>query len=166
MVSSPRVDTFLAAIWPDDADPISVPWAVWGFFKLITPFIDPLTREKMKFNEDLRKHVPTDQLWSKMGGDVEFEYDHSVYWPAVVSLAAERKQAYRERWVQGGKKLGESEEYLKGGGSGDVNAGVDVLTKQTSAGVHSPSNPGAEGVTQNGIPNNSIPNMSGLTIGS
>jgi hypothetical protein len=88
---------------------------VWGFFKLISPFIDPLTREKMKFNEDLRQHVPPAQLWTVMGGDVQFEYEHAVYWPALIALAAERRAAYRERWVRGGKRVGEYEAYLKGG---------------------------------------------------
>lgn len=93
----------------------NVPWPVWGFFKLISPFIDPLTREKMKFNEDLRLYVPPSQLWSAMGGDVDFQYEHSIYWPALIALAAERREAYRERWVAGGERVGELEAYLKGG---------------------------------------------------
>ena len=86
-----------------------------GFMKLITPFIDPLTREKLKFNEDLRKHVPPSQLLKTVGGDVEFEYDHSIYWPALNTLAAQRRNEYRERWIQGGKLVGEHENYLRGG---------------------------------------------------
>ncbi|KAI9830469.1 MAG: hypothetical protein M1826_004706 [Phylliscum demangeonii] len=101
---------------------INVPWAVWGFFKLISPFIDPLTREKMKFNEDLRRHVPPEQLWTMMGGELHFQYDHATYWPALNKLAAERKAIYRERWIRAGKKIGESEEYLKGGGAGTTSS--------------------------------------------
>lgn len=86
-----------------------------GFFKLITPFIDPLTRTKLKFNEDLREHVPASQLMKSMGGDVEFRYDHSIYWPALNQLADQRRTAYRERWIQGGKRVGEFENYLKTG---------------------------------------------------
>ncbi|KAI9827804.1 MAG: hypothetical protein M1832_004293 [Thelocarpon impressellum] len=93
----------------------NVPWTVWGFFKLITPFIDPLTREKLKFNEDLRQHVPPAQLWNTSGGDVDFKYDHAIYWPAIVKLAAERREAQRQRWVNGGSHVGESEGYLRGG---------------------------------------------------
>ncbi|KAM5467406.1 Phosphatidylinositol transfer protein (PITP) [Microsporum audouinii] len=88
---------------------------ILGFFKLITPFIDPLTREKLKFNEDMRQHVPPSQLLKITGGDVQFEYDHSVYWPALNALAAQKREAYRERWIQGGKLIGEHEDYLKGG---------------------------------------------------
>ncbi|KAJ5558367.1 hypothetical protein N7461_002339 [Penicillium sp. DV-2018c] len=94
---------------------INVPFVIWGFFKLITPFIDPNTRQKLKFNEDLRQHVPPSHLMKSVGGDVEFRYDHATYWPALNTLADQRREAYRQRWVQGGKKIGESEDYLKGG---------------------------------------------------
>jgi hypothetical protein len=67
----------------------TVPWYIWSFFKLITPFIDPLTREKLKFNEDMASHVPREQLLKANGGDVEFEYDHDIYWPTFINLSAE-----------------------------------------------------------------------------
>ena len=93
-----------------------VPWIIWGFFKIITPFIDPTTKEKMKFDEDLTKIVPSAQLLKKFGGDVEFEYDHKVYWPALDTLAETRRKEMRERWEAGGKRVGESEEFLRGRG--------------------------------------------------
>ncbi|KAE8156370.1 CRAL-TRIO domain-containing protein [Aspergillus tamarii] len=96
---------------------INMPFMIMGFFKLITPFIDPLTRQKLKFNEDLRQHVPAAQLMKSMGGDVEFRYDHATYWPTLNQLADQRRAAYRERWVQGGKRIGEYENYLKTGSS-------------------------------------------------
>ncbi len=96
------------------ADDDLVPLVVWAFFKLITPFIDPLTREKLKFNEDMRQYVPSEQLWTEFNGSLEFEYDHSVYWPALMELARERREARMARWVAGGKHIGELEEYLGG----------------------------------------------------
>ncbi|KAJ5952096.1 uncharacterized protein N7479_010509 [Penicillium vulpinum] len=93
---------------------INVPFVIWGFFKLITPLIDPNTRQKLKFNEDLRQHVPPSHLMKSVGGDVEFRYDHASYWPTLNKLAEQRREAYRERWVQGGKQVGEFENYLKG----------------------------------------------------
>lgn len=74
-----------------------------------------MTVQKLKFNEDLRNHVPPAQLLKASGGDVEFEYDHSVYWPALNQLADQRRQTMRERWIKAGKKVGESEFYLRGG---------------------------------------------------
>ncbi|KAI9678636.1 MAG: hypothetical protein M1817_005693 [Caeruleum heppii] len=101
---------------------INLPWHVNGFFKLITPFIDPLTREKLVFNGDVRQHVPPEQLWSTMGGDTQFEYDHSIYWPAMNKIAAERRKLYQERWIQGGKRVGERESFLNGGNEPSVAA--------------------------------------------
>ncbi|KAE9372376.1 CRAL/TRIO domain-containing protein [Stipitochalara longipes BDJ] len=99
---------------------INIPWIVSGFFKLITPFIDPLTRQKLKFNDDMRQHVPPQQLWNEFHGDMEFEYDHAVYWPALLKFAEERYAERRERWVQAGKHYGESEIYLRGGNVSSV----------------------------------------------
>ena len=90
------------------------PWIIWGFFKLINPFIDPLTREKMKFDADLRLVVPPEQLLKRFGGNVEFVYEHGIYWPALNDLVERRKGQMRERWVAAGKRVGESELYLKG----------------------------------------------------
>ncbi|RVX66894.1 hypothetical protein B0A52_09018 [Exophiala mesophila] len=98
----------------------NVPFYIWGFFKLITPFIDPLTREKIKFNEDMGIHVPREQLLKESGGHVEFEYDHTVYWPALNELCESNRAAAYERWVKGGKRIGEFEGYLKGG-EGEVS---------------------------------------------
>lgn len=94
----------------------NVPFYIWGFFKLITPFIDPLTREKIKFNEDSGIHVPREQLLKESGGHVEFEYDHDTYWPALNDLCELKREAARARWEQGGKRIGEYEGYLKGTG--------------------------------------------------
>lgn len=93
----------------------SVPWYITTFFKLISPFIDPVTKEKMIFNQSLRQHVPPSQLDKEYGGDADFEYVHSIYWPALNKICAERRAAQKERWIRGGKQLGEYEGYLKGG---------------------------------------------------
>ncbi|RJE19352.1 CRAL TRIO domain protein [Aspergillus sclerotialis] len=118
---------------------INVPFVIWGFFKLITPFIDPQTRQKLKFNEDLRQHVPPEHLMKSVGGDVEFRYDHSIYWPALNQLADKRKNEYRERWVQGGKQIGEYENYLKTGQKPSLSQ------KQDSNGVEEKTQNGGNG---------------------
>lgn len=93
-----------------------VPWIVWGFFKIITPFIDPVTREKLKFNEDMKQYVPSEQLWSTdWGGSMDFEYDHDTYWPALNEMCRKKREDKFARWVAGGKIVGESEEYMAGG---------------------------------------------------
>ena len=54
------------------------------------------------------------QLLKTHGGDVNFEYDHEVYWPALNKLVAMKRRNMMDRWVEGGKKVGESESYLRG----------------------------------------------------
>lgn len=93
-----------------------MPWIVWGFFKIITPFIDPVTRDKLKFNEDMKQYVPAEQLWSlDWAGDLDFEYDHDTYWPALNDLCKQRREARMTRWTAAGAVIGESEDYLAGG---------------------------------------------------
>jgi len=82
---------------------------VWLFFKLITPFIDPNTREKLKFNENLREYVPSEQLIELFGGDCHFEYDHETFWPEYLKLASERRERYFARWKAAGGGIGQSE---------------------------------------------------------
>ncbi|KAL4795916.1 CRAL-TRIO domain-containing protein [Aspergillus venezuelensis] len=96
---------------------INMPFIIMGFFKIVTPFLDPVTREKLKFNENLNNHVPPAQLMKSVGGEVEFKYDHSAYWPSLNKLAEVKRNEYRERWIQGGKRIGEYEHYLKTGAS-------------------------------------------------
>lgn len=93
-----------------------MPWIVWGFFKIVTPFIDPVTRDKLKFNEDMKQYVPAEQLWSEdWGGQMGFEYDHDTYWPALNELCKQRRETKTARWTAAGQIIGESEDYLCGG---------------------------------------------------
>ncbi|KAF2104697.1 CRAL/TRIO domain protein [Rhizodiscina lignyota] len=92
-----------------------LPWYISIFFRAIQPFLDPVTKEKMKFSEPLVNYVPKEQLLTNFGGEVEFEYDHGVYWPALNGTCEQRRKEMRERWEKAGKKIGESEVYLRGG---------------------------------------------------
>lgn len=38
-----------------------------------------------------------------------------MYWPALNELAAKKRAMMMERWIKAGKKIGESEYYLRGG---------------------------------------------------
>lgn len=99
-----------------------MPWYVTTFLKLISPFIDPVTKTKMRYNEPLTDHIPSSQLMKDAGGEVDFEYDHDVYWPALDALAKERREARKERWGKAGKLIGESEIYLWGGDEPSIGA--------------------------------------------
>jgi hypothetical protein len=106
----------------------NVPFYIWGFFKLITPFIDPLTREKIRFNEDMGLHVPRAQLLKESAGEVEFEYDHAIYWKALNELCEQKMSQFRARWEKGGSRIGESELYLRGGDAKSVSE-TEVATE-------------------------------------
>src|ERR1700736_3062773 len=90
------------------------------FFKLITTFIDPTTREKLKVNEDLRQYVPPEQLYDVFGGDYVFEYDHDVAYPEFVKLALERKDKFFAKWKAAGGGIGQSELDIRADGTEQV----------------------------------------------
>lgn len=105
-----------------------LPWYISMFLKAINPFIDPVTKEKLRYNEPLTDHVPAAQLMKASGGDIDFKYDHDVYWPALEKMSAERRAERVARWEKAGKLIGESEIYLWGGDKGSVAAGQAAET--------------------------------------
>jgi hypothetical protein len=135
---------------------INVPWLVSGFFKIITPFIDPVTREKLKFNEDMKQYVPSAQLWTEdWGGEMNFEYNHEAYWPAFNDICHRKREERLRRWAAAGKQIGESEEYLKGGSDVSVSgfkydSTVETVTEKLAdaeLGEAKPAEPGVEAKT-------------------
>ena len=106
----------------------TVPWHISAFMKIILPFVDPVTKAKIIINQPMADHVPSEQLIVSHGGTLQFEYEHEVYWPALTELAASRRKEQFERWVAGGRHVGELEAYLKGGlevGVGGGDGGID-----------------------------------------
>ncbi|KAI9061138.1 CRAL/TRIO domain-containing protein [Trametes sanguinea] len=87
---------------------VNVPFLVNAFFKLITPFIDPLTRPKLRFNPNcLGEGLFTqDQLLSEWGGSAHFEYEHEKYWDPLVRMCAERRELMWAKWRELGAKVG------------------------------------------------------------
>ncbi|BEJ11431.1 hypothetical protein CspHIS471_0108530 [Cutaneotrichosporon sp. HIS471] len=59
---------------------LNIPWFINGFFKAIMPFMDPVTRDKARFNPTLTDLVDPDQLEAEYtGGEHAFELDINVY---------------------------------------------------------------------------------------
>ncbi|TEB32352.1 CRAL/TRIO domain-containing protein [Coprinellus micaceus] len=52
----------------------------------ISPFLDPVTRDKMRFNPNLLDLIDKDQLDSDFGGSYEFEFEPNSYWDQIVEL--------------------------------------------------------------------------------
>lgn len=38
-----------------------------------------------------------------------------MYWPGLQAEVEKKREAFKRRWEEGGKKIGEYEEYLRGG---------------------------------------------------
>ncbi|KAI0366133.1 CRAL/TRIO domain-containing protein [Pilatotrama ljubarskyi] len=87
---------------------VNVPFLVNAFFKLITPFIDPLTRPKLRFNPDCLKEglFAPDQLIAEWGGSAHVEYVHERYWDPLVRMCAERREKLWQKWRERGAKVG------------------------------------------------------------
>jgi hypothetical protein len=54
------------------------------FYKGISPFLDPVTRDKMRFNPNIFDLVAPDQLTTEFGGEYAFEFDKDEYWNQIV----------------------------------------------------------------------------------
>ncbi|KAF8656203.1 hypothetical protein AX16_002639 [Volvariella volvacea WC 439] len=106
---------------------LNVPFVLNAFYKLISPFIDPITRQKMRFNPNVVKDgvFSPDQVMSLWwGGNQNFEYDHAKYWPALVQLTESRTKAWFEKWKELGGTVGIKEWDYKGGSSAVIDSGA------------------------------------------
>ncbi|OBZ72137.1 CRAL-TRIO domain-containing protein C23B6.04c, partial [Grifola frondosa] len=94
---------------------INLPFLVNAFFRLIMPFIDPMTRPKLRFNPSCIAEglFTPDQLLREWGGSQHFEYEHERYWGALLRLCAERREAMWEAWRAKGAKVGVKEWEVK-----------------------------------------------------
>lgn len=93
----------------------NVPFLVNAFFKLITPFIDPLTRPKLRFNPDCLAEglFAPPQLLAEWGGAATVAYEHDKYWAPLVRMCAERRERMWEQWRARGAKVGVREWDMK-----------------------------------------------------
>lgn len=92
----------------------NIPFLGRAFLKLIYPFIDPLTREKLVFDAEFINFVKGEQLDKDFDGFVDFEYKHDIYFPALVEMTKQRREKYMERFHKFGGVIGLSEVDLRG----------------------------------------------------
>ncbi|CAI5757609.1 unnamed protein product [Candida verbasci] len=92
----------------------NIPWLGWTFLKIIHPFIDPLTREKLVFDHPFENYVPKQQLDQDFNGNVNFQYDHEKYWNKMIEISQEKKLKYYQRFEKFGSIVGLSEVDLRG----------------------------------------------------
>ncbi|KAG8742616.1 hypothetical protein FRC10_001214 [Ceratobasidium sp. 414] len=64
---------------------VNLPVLLNFFYKGISPFLDPVTRDKMRFNPNLPELVPVSQLDKDLGGEFPFEFEPVSYWEQIIS---------------------------------------------------------------------------------
>lgn len=64
---------------------VNLPPLLNFFYKGISPFLDPVTRDKMRFNPNLLELIPKEQLDADFGGDYHYEFEPISYWDHIVS---------------------------------------------------------------------------------
>ncbi|KAH7341712.1 CRAL-TRIO domain-containing protein [Rhizoctonia solani] len=96
---------------------INVPTIINLFFKAIMPFVDPITRAKVKFNPEIIKEGIFDksQAVKEWGGEMDFVYEHEKSWKPLVDLCHNLRAEQTERWKKLGGTVGLSEWDIKGG---------------------------------------------------
>ncbi|KAL0092617.1 CRAL-TRIO domain-containing protein [Phycomyces blakesleeanus] len=79
---------------------VKSPWFFFATFKLISPFMDPITKQKIKFVYDregktdtkgttnewvhLKDYISSNQLETDFGGEYHFSYEVEPYWNALL----------------------------------------------------------------------------------
>jgi len=96
---------------------INVPTIFWGFYRLVSPFVDPVTKDKIRFNPDVRTLIPPSQLEKEnFKGDYDFVYKHEETYKFVDEMCRKRREEQFTRWKQfGNGKCGLSEFIIRGG---------------------------------------------------
>ncbi|KAH9994862.1 CRAL/TRIO domain-containing protein [Russula vinacea] len=101
---------------------LNVPFLIQAFFKMISPFIDPITRNKMKFNPKPVQDglFAADELFKDggWGGARDFVWDHEKYWGPFVRMCAEIREGHMARWRKLGGHVGCNERDYKWRGRG------------------------------------------------
>ncbi|KAG1839543.1 CRAL TRIO domain-containing protein [Suillus subalutaceus] len=104
-----------------------LPWFLNAFITLLTPFMDPHTRQKLVFNpvtnenglfrtaadaeawdadSSLRVFEPDQLIQEGWNGSQRFTYSHGVYWEALVKLCEKRRSRMFVVWHGMGGKVG------------------------------------------------------------
>ncbi|KAF8664622.1 hypothetical protein AX16_000721 [Volvariella volvacea WC 439] len=64
---------------------VNLPMLLNFFYKGISPFLDPVTRDKMRFNPNLFELIPAEHLDADFGGQHVYEFESESYWEQIVT---------------------------------------------------------------------------------
>jgi len=117
---------------------LNVPFLIHAFFKMISPFIDPVTRNKMKFNPKPVQDglFAADELFKDggWGGSRDFVWDHEKYWGPFVRMCAEIRDGQMARWRKLGACVGCDERDYKLGEVVDISPAPAEAEAETGDG--------------------------------
>lgn len=67
---------------------VDIPGFFWAFYKLVGPFVDPRTKEKIRFLEksDATSLIPPSQLQKQFGGDIDLQYVRFNDIPVLINV--------------------------------------------------------------------------------
>ncbi|KAL6929201.1 hypothetical protein ACO0SA_002541 [Hanseniaspora valbyensis] len=85
---------------------INIPWVDYALLKLISPLIDPNTKQRLVFDEPFTNRIDPHNLDYHYGGDLKFDYDHETYWPDFKTKIEKRRKDNYESWLKLGGTIG------------------------------------------------------------
>jgi hypothetical protein len=133
---------------------LNVPFLIQAFFSMIKPFIDPITRNKMKFNPKAVQDglFAADELFkeSGWGGSREFVWDHEKYWGSFVRMCAEIREGQMARWRKLGACAGCDEREYKLGEVVDVSLAPAEVEAKAEVEANADAEAGAEAEVEAG----------------
>lgn len=91
---------------------LNEPFFFSAFYRIISPFIDPVIHTKLRFNPSPVTDglFTADQLLeSGWRGSIDFEYEHEKYFGHMVRMCEERKESQVKAWREMGGGIGISE---------------------------------------------------------
>ncbi|KAG8906793.1 hypothetical protein FRB99_006060 [Tulasnella sp. 403] len=122
---------------------INLPYLVTLFFKAIMPFVDPVTREKIRFNPKVVDEglFEATQVTTSWGGQIEIPYEHEIFWPALNKLAGERRERQFQTWKSLGGTVGLSEWDIRQEPIDEKSGAIDAEEKATEGVTETPAQP-------------------------
>lgn len=85
---------------------INIPWIGYALLKLISPLVDPNTKQRFVFDEPFTNRIDASHLDYHYGGDIKFDYDHGTYWPDFKAKVEGRRRENYVRWEALGGVIG------------------------------------------------------------
>lgn len=78
---------------------VNLPYLLSFFYKGISPFLDPVTRDKMRFNpSNLLELIPSEHLDADFGGEYSYEFEPASYWQQLIRRCHIAEDGSRMNW--------------------------------------------------------------------